>query len=239
MLRAAKMSSTKKIKKKAAEKRDRKERRFTPESTNASRLAIIAGMAGSLALGAGVYGQWVRDEPLGYAGYLVAGGAVLLGGALFRTGADLGALRVGEAGIGLEKSNELVRLFWCDIERLSLDGGQLTVRGKQTTIAIPRAAFPKAIPVLLAEAGSRVPDVVKLSRAEIDAAGSTTESAGELVTVEELQVTGRHCKASGKPISFERDARLCPNCCEVYLKDQVPKKCLTCERELGTRAQPA
>ena len=39
--------------------------------------------------------------------------------------------------------------------------------------------------------------------------------------------------------AFERDARLCPNCGEVYLKDQVPKKCLTCQAELGTRAREA
>jgi hypothetical protein len=232
-------TSTKKAKKKATEKRERKERRFTAEATYASRLAIVAGMAGSLALGAGVYGQWVRDEPLNYAGYLVAAGAIVLGGALYRTGADLGALRVGEAGIGLEKNNEVSRVLWCDVERITLDGTKISVHSKQTNIAIPRSAFPQAIPVLLAEAGRRVPDVVKLSRTEIEAAGAVSEGAGERVTIEEIQVTGRHCKASGKPISFERDARLCPNCCEVYLKDQVPKKCMTCDRELGSRAQVA
>ena len=240
MLRAANMTtSTKKAKKKASEKRERKERRFAAEASYASRIAIVVGMAGSLALGAGMYGQWVRDEPLWYAGYLVAAGALALGGALFRTGADLGALRVGEAGIGLEKNNDLVRVLWCDVEKVSLEGRKLSVRGKQTSIAIPRDAFPQAIPVLLAEAGRRVPDVVKLSRSEVDALGTASESAGEVATIEEVQVTGRHCRASGKPISFERDARLCPNCYEVYLKDQVPKKCMTCEQELGSRAAVA
>lgn len=233
------MTTTKKPKKKTAEKRERRERRFTAEATYASRLAIAAGMAGSLALGAGVYAQWVRDEPLSYGGYLVAAGALVLGGALFRTGADQGALRIGDAGVGLEKSNEVVRVLWCDIERISIDGRQLVVRGKNLTIAVPRDAFPQAIPLLIAEAGRRIPDVVKLSGSEIAAAGTPSESAGEAVTVEEIQVAGRHCRASGKPISFERDARLCPNCCEVYLKDQVPKKCMTCDQELGTRAAVA
>ena len=37
-------------------------------------------------------------------------------------------------------------------------------------------------------------------------------------------------------ISFERDARLCPQCCQVYLRDQVPKKCVTCELDLADKA---
>ena len=59
---------------------------------------------------------------------------------------------------------------------------------------------------------------------------------GELVLLEGVQVAGRHCAASGKPISFERDARLCSNCAQVYLKDAVPKKCVTCEQDLGSSA---
>jgi hypothetical protein len=230
------MTTTKKANKKAAAKREHKERRFAAEATYASKLAIAGGMAGALALGAGVYGQWVRDQPTSYSGYLVAAGALVLGIALFRTGADPGTLRVGDAGVGLEKNNDLVRILWCDIERLSMEGDQVSIRAKQATITFPRAAFPKGSALLVTEAGRRVPDVVKLSRAEIDAAGSASASDGEVVSIEEIQVTGRHCRASDKPISYERDARLCPNCCEVYLKDQVPKKCLTCQQDLGNRA---
>jgi hypothetical protein len=62
------------------------------------------------------------------------------------------------------------------------------------------------------------------------------ETDGQLVPLEGLQVAGRHCAATDKPISFERDARLCPNCAEVYLKDAVPKECVTCEHELGNSA---
>lgn len=230
------MATIKKANKRAAAKRERKERRFTAEATYASKLAIGGGMAGALALGAGVYSQWVRDEPTDYAGYLVAVGALVLGAALFRTGADPGTLRVGDAGVGFERNNDLVRILWCDIERVSLEGDQLSVRGKHANLSFPKAAFPKGTALLIAEAGRRVPDVVKLSRAQIEAAGTATDADGELVTIEEVQVAGRHCRATDKPVSYERDARLCPNCCEVYLKDDVPKKCLTCGRELGTRA---
>lgn len=228
--------TTSKKNKKAATKRERKERRFEAESSYASKLAIFAGMAGALALGAGVYGQWVRDEPLGYAGYLVAVGALVLGFGMYKTGADPGSLRVGDAGVAFEKNNDLVRVLWCDVERVSLEGERLVVRGKQSTVAFPRAAFPRGSALLVAEASRRVPDVVKLSRQEFESAGTSSDADGELVPIEEIQVTGRHCRATDKPISFERDARLCPNCCEVYLKDQVPKKCLTCQQDLGGRA---
>jgi hypothetical protein len=62
------------------------------------------------------------------------------------------------------------------------------------------------------------------------------ENDGEVLTVESLQVAGRYCAASDRPISFERDARLCPQCCEVYLKSEVPRKCVTCEADLGDAA---
>src|SRR5262245_31600625 len=181
------MTTTKKLKKKAAatEKRERKERRYAAEETYASRIAIGAGMLGSLALGAGVYATWVRDQPTSYGGYLVAAGALVLGGALYRTGADPGTLRVGDAGGAYEKNNELTRVRWCDIEKLSFDGDRVNVKGKSGSLSFPRSAFPKALAVLAVEAGKRVPDVVKWSRTEIDALGSPNESSGELVPIEE------------------------------------------------------
>jgi len=56
------------------------------------------------------------------------------------------------------------------------------------------------------------------------------------VKIDSLQIAGKNCAASDRPIAFERDARLCPNCAEVYHKDSVPKKCVTCENDLGDRA---
>ena len=53
------------------------------------------------------------------------------------------------------------------------------------------------------------------------------------------QVAGRRCAATDKIISFERDARLCPNCAQVYHKDNVPKECVTCGTEVAGRAVQA
>ncbi len=233
------MNATKKARKaKLAEKRERKERRFSPEPTS-SRAIVLGGMAGALALGAGVYAQWVREEPTAFAPYLVAIGALVLGFALWKTGEEIGRVRVGDAGVALEKDNDLLRILWCDIEKLSLDNGKLLIRGKEARLELPVAIHPKAAAWVVAEAGKRVPDVVNVDRASIEKLGETKELDGEFVLIEEVQITGRHCRASGKPISFERDARLCPVCGETYLKDQVPKKCLTCNGELGTRAREA
>jgi hypothetical protein len=232
------MTATKKQKRsKVKEKRERKERRFTPEPTYASRVSIIAGMAGALALGAGVYANWVREEALAYGPYLVGAGAVALGGALWKGGVELGAVRIGDAGVALERGGDVDRVLWCDIERVALENGRVVVKGKESTIAFPADAHPKATAWLISEGSRRVPDVIALKREQVEKLPEPRDFDGELVTIEELQVTGRHCRATDKPIAFERDARVCPNCSEAYLKDQVPKKCLTCNADLGTRAR--
>lgn len=231
------MTATKKAKKSAAQKRERKERRFTPEATYASRVTSYVGMAGALALGAGVYGQWLTDNPLKVSPYLLAAGSVAFLGSLWKGTNEIGALRVGDAGVALENEDELVRILWCDIERVSLNSGKVDVKGKHASISFPAEAHPKALAWVLSEGSRRVPDVFAVKRTDVESLPEPKEFDGELVTVEELQVTGRHCRATEKPIAFERDARLCPNCGETYLKDHVPKKCLTCQAELGNRAR--
>lgn len=232
-------ASKKSTKSRSREKRERKERRFLPETTYASRVTTYAGMAGALALGAGVYANWIRPEALAYAPYLVAGGALALGGALWKSGADLGNVRIGDAGLALERGGDVERILWCDMERIALDDGRVVVTAKTGSLSFPIEAHPKAAAWLASEAGRRIPDIVAIRREDMKKLPEPRDLDGELVTIEEVQVTGRHCRATGKPIAFERDARLCPTCGEVYLKDQVPKKCMTCNAELATRAREA
>jgi len=234
------MTATKKAKKsRTSEKRERQERRFFAETTYASRVTTYVGMAGALVLGAGVYANWVREEALAYAPYMVGGGFLALGGALWRSSTDVGNVRIGDAGVALERGGDLERILWCDMERVSLDGGRVVIRGKGGTITFPADAHPKALAWLASEGGRRVPDVIAFKRDQLSKLPEPRDLDGELVKLEEIQVTGRHCRASGKPIAFERDARLCPTCSEAYLKDQVPKKCLTCNADLGSRAREA
>ncbi len=228
--------STKKSKKKAT-KRERKERRFQPKQTHTSVLAVAGGMVGALVLGAGVYDQWINETPHTYARWIVTAGVVVLGAALWF--GDMGAhpVRVGEAGIAVEKGDELVRLAWCDIERVSIDRGQLIAKGVEgLTLTIPLSAHPAAAAWILAEGTRRIPRKMDVKGSAVDTLPKPSDSDGEVLVIEDLQFAGRQCAASDMTISFERDARLCPNCGQVYHKDHVPKKCVTCGEIMPTRA---
>jgi len=225
-----------KPKKQAQAKRVRRERRFLPEPTYASRLSIGGGMLGALVLGAGVYSEWLSDNPRAIAPYLFGVGAVALGAALWFGDAGALPLRVGDVGVAIERGTELSRLAWCDMDRVFTERGELVAKGKELTLRIPIAAHRVAVAWILSEGTKRVPSVMDVKRQSLVGLPEPSDNDGEFMAIEGLQIAGRLCAASGKPISFERDARLCPVCAQVYLKDQVPKKCVTCETELGTRA---
>jgi hypothetical protein len=226
----------KKKKKKSGAQRSRKERRFVGEQTYASRLAVGVGMLGAATLGAGVYARWITESPLAAAPYLIGIGTVVLGGSLVF--GDLGSVpvRVGDIGVALERGNELERIVWCDLERVYAEGGRLFLKGKENSFSITIAAQPKAVARILAEGTRRVPEVMDVKREAVETLPSPQEGDSEVLTVEAVQVAGRSCAESGKTIAFERDARLCPQCCQVYLKDRVPKRCLTCKADLGDHA---
>ena len=227
------MAETKKKKK---TKRERTERRFSPEQTYSSNAAVGVGMLGALAAGAGVWGQWISETPHAYSPFLFGGGALALGASLWFGDAGAVPVRIGDAGIALERGTELTRLAWCDLETVEVVGQQLLVKSKTTSFSIPIAAHPKAAAWIMAEGTRRVPDAMNVKKSDLAGLPEPKDLDGELVPLEGVQITGRHCAASGKPIAFERDARSCPNCAQVYLKDAVPKKCVTCERDLGSSA---
>lgn len=227
------MAETKK-KKKA--KRERKERRFSPAQTYSSSAAVAGGMLGALALGAGVWGQWISETPHNYAPFLFGGGAIALGASLWFGDAGAVPVRIGDAGIALERGTELTRLAWCDLDTIEMSGKQLLVKGKSSSFSIPVAAQPVAVAWILAEGTRRVPDVMNVKKSDLAGLPEPKDLDGELVPLEGVQVAGKHCAVTDKPIAFERDARLCPNCAQVYLKDAVPKTCVTCERDLGSSA---
>src|ERR1041384_2779863 len=124
-------------KKKKKTKRERKERRFTPEQTYSSGAAVAVGMLGALAAGAGVWGQWISETPHAYSPYLFGAGALGLGAALWFGDAGAVPIRIGDAGIALERGAELTRLAWCDLETVEVSGKQLITVGKNATFNIP------------------------------------------------------------------------------------------------------
>jgi hypothetical protein len=73
------------------------------------------------------------------------------------------------------------------------------------------------------EARSRVPSVVDVP--DDATLPEPRADAGETLPLEPPQVVGRHCAASGKVISYEPDARVCPRCERVFHKAHVPETC--------------
>jgi hypothetical protein len=91
------------------------------------------------------------------------------------------------------------------------------------TLAASLATHPQAAAWIVQEARGRIP-------AAVDVPGDSTlpaaaAEAGETLPLDPPQVVGRHCASSGKVISFEPDARVCPRCERVFHKDHVPPTC--------------
>ncbi len=234
------MAESKKKNRKKRPPKQRMERRFEPVSTSTPTTTAAAGMAGALLLGVGVYGQWLRDGwtpagPLEHSQWLVASGAAVLAGALWFADAGAHAVRVGDAGIAVEKGSDVLRLAWCDLESLRLEGGRLVAKGP-TTLSIPIHAHAAAVASILKECVTRVPDVLDVKESERKNLPQPRGDEGEELVIEGIQIAGRNCAQSDKPIAFERDARLCPRCAQVFHKDHVPRDCVTCEAPLAGKA---
>lgn len=212
-------------------KKQRQERRFVSQSGTSSRVAWIVGWIAGLVLGAGAFAyvfahSFAEDEKMrSLPSYLVAAGAVLLGAAIWLGSSNEPPVRVGDPGVALEKG-DLRRMPWWTVEKISFDGAALVLLGMDETnvdwtLKLPLRAHRDAIAWILKEARERIPKRVDVG----DLAVPPAENAGQKLELEALQVVGKRCAATGKTISYEPDARVCPRCERVYAKDSVPKKC--------------
>lgn len=212
----------------------RSEKRFEPKNTPSAVISMVALSIGAVLVGAGTYGQWLRSEALGphpWSPWLLAAGAAVFLAAVLLGPRTAFAVRVGDAGVGLEKSpSELERLGWNTMTRIALGSDALTLHGEGMTVAIPLPAMAEAAGKVLREARVRRPLLVE--DIEPSAIEKADETGSETVALESPQVAGLKCKASDKIIAFEKDARLCGRCGELYGKDSVPKRCVTCDARL-------
>jgi hypothetical protein len=212
---------------------DRAEYRFSPTNSGAAALSILAMSLGALAVGAGVYGKFIRTamnagtESHPWATYLLVGGAVLFGAAAFLGAMPASPVRVGDAGVAVEKNGNLDRLAWYEMTSLSFDGGVLTVRGAGKAFSLPVKAHLDAVMRIATEAKRRVPN-----KADLGNVPAGTGAAGEKLALEPDQLAGSRCAASDRIISLEKDGRLCGRCGQRYHKDSVPPRCVSCEAKL-------
>jgi hypothetical protein len=212
----------------------RKERRFEPRASAVAVISVVGMSVGAVLLGAGVYGQWLRAEELGphkLAPWLLLGGALLLLAVGLFGPRTAKPVRVGDAGVGLENdAGEVLRIGWHEVTHVVLGSDLLTVQASGASISIPVKLHAQAAARVVAEARARVPS--KVDEIEKDALEAVDDTAGEVLPLDPPQVAGSRCKASDKLIAFEKDARFCGRCGEVYHKEHVPPSCLTCEAKL-------
>ena len=216
----------------------RRERRYEPEGSAAAWVSMLGLSVGAVLLGAGVYGQWLRasfrpemTEPHKYAAFLILGGVFLLAAVLLFGPRSVRPIRVGDAGVAMEKdAGEIERIAWRDVTRVLFGGGVLTFQSPGAVLSIPVKLHPQAAARAVKEARARIPAV--LAEVETDGLPQLDPAAGDVVPLDPPQLAGARCKASDELIAFEKDARLCGQCGEVYHKDHVPALCLTCEAKL-------
>jgi hypothetical protein len=163
---------------------------------------------------------------------LGVGGALYFAWQLNREGP---ALRVGDAGVAIEHGSEVQRLLWCDMETISIENDDLVLRGTGPTLRVASARHPAAVSWILKEAAERLPKLIEVPPAFVDGLPKPDAKDGTVNHVASLQTTGRRCAKTRKVIKYERDARLCPVCTQVYLKGDVPDACLTCKQPLSGR----
>jgi hypothetical protein len=218
---------------KGAKPRVRRERRFEPRSTAQPGLVYLLGAVGALAMGAGAWEQFgpllsdAGTEPLKLAPYILTAGALLAGIAIWIGTSGEPPVRVGDSGLAVEKGG-VRRMPWYAIERVEWRDETVRVTGKdEAGAAMPFSAslrgHPQAAAWIVKEARSRVPSVVDVP--EDATLPEARADAGEMLPLEPPQVVGRHCASSGKVISFEPDARVCPRCERVFHKAHVPPTC--------------
>jgi hypothetical protein len=211
------------------------ERRFVAEVTGRSNYQALIGGLGAAALGAGAYATWVHEVPMAIAPYLFGGGAFGLIVALVMGSSDSMPLRVGDAGVAIERGGDQPeRIGWFEIEKVLLDDKDcIVVEGANKRIVAPAKHHAQAAGWILKEALARIPKRVIVDGAKREEFAQGANEHAEIVLIEPMQVAGRRCKASSTIISFERDARVCTSCGEVYDKKHVPAKCLTCESAMS------
>jgi hypothetical protein len=226
-------------------KRQRTERRFVPQSTTSPMLVRVTGALGALALGAGLMGQYGRPEPVPYAVWILAAGALVTGVAVWIGTSGEVAIRVGDAGIGVEKG-ALRRMPWWGVEAIvwEPEGEILVVNGKdegggEIALRIAAKSQPQAVPWILKEARARIPKLVEVSDEVRKSLPKPLQDAGLSMKLEPMQFVGRHCAESGKVIAYEPDARVCPRCERVYHKTSVPETCACGGSLEALRKKPA
>lgn len=218
--------------------RTRQERRFMPQSSHSPLVVRVSGGLGAGLLGAGAYGFFF-GEGLFDGGdawsklpqWLVAGGSLLLGASIWLGTSSEPAVRVGSAGVAVERG-DLHRVPWHGVESVRWDDDRLALvvkgtreGGGELEVRFPAKTQPHAAAWALSEARARIPSRVDVPESVVERLGEPSADVGTKLLLDALQVVGQRCHASQKLVAFDADARVCPRCELVYHKNFVPETC--------------
>ncbi len=212
------------------------ETRFEQASSHRDLIAVLLLSIGALALGAGIYAQWFwrAAEPPTYAPLLLVAGAGLIAAYAIYAPGPLETLVVGELGVGKASDGRVDRMAWYEFEEVSLSHGALLLKTAGKPLHLPLKAYPAAARVIIAEALQRIPKRVAIGEDEMAKLGPPKADAGETREAEPPQVTELRCRNSNKPLTIERDVRMCARCGALYHRKGVPRRCNECRRILKT-----
>lgn len=204
----------------------RGERRFTPRAAFADLAGVLGTSLGAVAVGAGVYAQFLYESSNGFAPYLLGGGALVAGISFFLGGRPL-SIRVGDVGIGIEKSPEQIeRMAWYEVDSIRYAANVLSFSGKGRVLSISEGSHPEAVKLALSEAKRRIP--ARLSDV-METIEKPSTDAGEAIVLEPTQLAGLRCRASDRIISVEKDGCYCGRCGQAYHRASTPEHCLSCD----------
>jgi hypothetical protein len=208
--------------------------RYEPAASGGAYVGAVVMSLGGLALGAGVYAQFLIAQGSWHdnARWLLAAGAALVLMYILLDGKKPGALRVGDLGVGFEEDGKTARTAWWEISRVLLRDRALRLEAKPRPIVVPLDLHGNAAARIAGEASARIPKRVELE--DDDIAGLGKPSGGEKVTAEPPQVTDGRCRASDEPLTFEKDVRMCGRCGVLYHRSGAPRRCVECGKKLKT-----
>jgi hypothetical protein len=231
-----------------ASKKERRERRFVPQSTSKPLNIKILGGLGAALLGAGGWAQFGRAlmhldlPPYPWAPWALAGGAVVFGVAVWMGTSGEPAVRVGAGGIAIEKG-DLRRIPWYEVESIVWDNDRETLKlrgkdetGREINVALRALAHPQACAWILKEGKDRIPKLLEVPDQPrgVPKPGS---NEGQVIVLDPVQVVGKKCMESGEAILYEPDSRVCPKCERIYHKHHVPPDCACGASLAGMRVE--
>jgi hypothetical protein len=183
-------------------------------------------------------GQYLRPDPVPYAVWVLAAGALFLGVAIWISSTGEAAVRVGDAGIAIEKGG-IKRLPWWGVESIVWSSAEhaLEVAGKDESgaelhVRVGSRSQPQAVAWIVREARVRIPLLIDLSEEVLGELPTPLKGVAPVIRLDPIQVVGRRCADTDKVIAYEPDARVCPRCERVYHKAHVPDAC-ACGGTLG------